>query len=83
MGCVAPTKLGARVHLGVAVAKAARHGDCVVAVKRPDRAVRDGEDRGMHEGGMIAVALVLQDEFPVRPSPVAQKSSGEIELACR
>src|ERR1700682_1647711 len=51
------------------------------AIQRADGAVGDIKNRGMHEGWMIAVAFVLQDEFPVSLDAMLQKPRCHLDLA--
>src|SRR6266852_5794239 len=65
----------------MAVAIIARHRSRFAAIQRSDRAVGDVKNRGMHERRVIAVALVLEDEFPVGLDAMFQETRGDLDLA--
>ena len=80
---VALAELGPQVDFGMAVAIVTRHGGRGAAIELPDRAVGDAEDRGMHEGRVIAVAFVFQDEFPVGFYSVLEEAGRDLDLTFR
>src|SRR5258708_14560600 len=78
---VAFAKLGPKINFGMAIAVIARHRGRIAAIELADGAIGNTEDRGMHEGGVISVAFVLQDEFPVGLDAMFEKTRGDLDLA--
>ena len=67
----------------MALAIVARQRGGGAAVELADHAVGDAEDRGVHEGRVIAVAFVLEDELPVGLHAVLEEAGGDLHLAFR
>src|SRR5258706_591967 len=80
---IALAELGSQIDLGMAVTVIARHRGRCAAIELADRAVGDAEDRGMHEGRVIAIAFVLQDEFPVGLDAMLEEPCRHLDLAFR
>ena len=65
-------EFGPQIVLAVAATELPGHRRGGIAVQRADGAPGDSEDRTVHELRVVAVGLVLGQEFPVRPGAVAE-----------
>src|SRR6266436_3204044 len=72
-----------QVDLSMAIAIVTRHRGRCAAIELADRAVGNAENRGMHEGRVIAIAFVFQDEFPVGLDAMLEEAGRDLDLALR
>src|SRR4051812_22863166 len=65
----------------MAIAIVAGQGGGSPAIELSDCAIGDAKNRGMHEGRVITVAFILEDEFPVGLDAMLEKTRGDLDFA--